>query len=446
MNNKLIKIYDYFSSGDYNSSTKEACVQIEVLLRNQIKKNLSLFTPKVRLQINQYEAEAGKGQKGIEDFNMGEIVGLYRKADLFDECASLFNKDMTPIKMFNLNYVVDIRNKLTHEKDDNFNCSEDSAKIVISLLELLIQLFDSDFFGIGLFGKPGTIVVADNKSTFDKSSIKYLSALDEAMKLFVDAEDNTKLTMIDLGCRDGNLTLCNYLRYSNYIDKVFAISESEELFKAATNHCKEYDNVIPVYIEFDDNLYDNIVSFLSEQGIDSVDIVYSDGRYRQIKDSDAFYRKLRRNLLSDNGGIILKAFDDGSKICYPDPDKILQKIIDKTAALPIVSDRFSGRKIYSQYWKAGFRCIKSFYIINDTVGLSCDDRLDLYEESFDYRMNYFKKLMDNETTNSALRKEVNEMKTHLSKLQDYFCDDSFYYSETNYILVARKQGVNDTRI
>lgn len=438
-NSKLLKIKEFFDNGDYKSCAKEACLYIEILLREQIIKNLSLFSPKLRLQINQYEAERGKGSRSIDDFNMGEIVGLYRKVNFFEEYSNLFKKDMTPIRIFNLNEVVDIRNLLTHETNEDFILSEQSATVVLSLLELLIRTFENnDSLGFGHLVKSGTIISANNKEVINKSFQKYLTVLDSALGIILNGDSRKKLVMVDLGCREGYTTHQIYLQFRNSIDKIYAVCETEEFYASAQEQYGGNENIVFIHIAFDDNLFDHMMNFLDEQQIEKVDVLYSDGRVRNLKEQESFFRKVRRVLLKDGGGVIIKSFDDGSKTCFPDPDCILEKIIEKTASLPIVSDRFNGRKVYSFFWKAGFRNIKALYSINDTVGLSCDERLDLYDESFDYRINYFKKLSENEPLNSIIRNEYKEMSGYLKKLQDMFCDDSFYYCEVNYIFVAVK--------
>jgi hypothetical protein len=173
---------------------------------------------------------------------------------------------------------------------------------------------------------------------------------------------------------------------------------------------------------------EQLVETWESNGFPQPNIIFSDRNYRRLKDPVRDYFIIRRDLLSEKGSCILKGFDDGSKICYPDSDNVLQTIIETTARRKNVSDRYNGRKIYTNFKLAGFSEFARECVVNDTVGLDVDARYSLYEESFDFRKNYFQEGTE----------ERFQMEKALLRLRDFFCNDSFYYCEMNFFVAAMK--------
>ena len=77
------------------------------------------------------------------------------------------------------------------------------------------------------------------------------------------------------------------------------------------------------------------------------------------------------------------------------------------------------------------------YKVHDTIGLTSEEKLEFFEESFSYRLNYLKKKID--MGEIALKTDYEWLMKALSYLkQRFYSEELFYYAETQYVLIAQK--------
>ena len=135
--------------------------------------------------------------------------------------------------------------------------------------------------------------------------------------------------------------------------------------------------------------------------------------------------------------IILRGSDDGSKLCYPNFE-LMQKIIALTASATKVSDRFNGRKIYSQLLGSGFKDIQMLSRMRDIAQFDFEGREALFNESFSYRINYFSRMLDADPSSKKAQNEYNAMKNYLEEFESLFFEQNFWYCEYDYVGLAKK--------
>ncbi|MOA04322.1 hypothetical protein D3C78_1238700 [compost metagenome] len=176
---------------------------------------------------------------------------------------------------------------------------------------------------------------------------------------------------------------------------------------------------------------------LERHGQQRFDVIFSALTLHHLSNPVKALFKLRK-LLKPNGCMILRGADDGSKLAYPDEQGLVQNILSMTQEVEGASDRENGRKLYTQLKKAGFGRIQLLYDVKDTVNKTIEERLSLYQGSFSYRLNNFKKRLDQEPDNTYFQDEYNWMKDALEELEVEFVNDTFYYQETVYLAIARQ--------
>lgn len=275
------------------------------------------------------------------------------------------------------------------------------------------------------------IITAQNDDVFVRQESRYNEALTNVIKQCISKQNPQKeIIFLELDYRNlegisAHLFLYQQLGYK--LGQIFILCENIEQADSITT--KENIEITPVVLDGGFSS-ENLITCWESNGFPNPDIIYSDRNYRRLNDPVHDYIQIRRRLLSEKGAIIIKGFDDGSKICYPDDDYLLDDIIKMTASKATVSDRYNGRKIYNRFKLAGFSDFYCQYIVNDTIEMSIDDRYDLYEESFEFRKNYFDE-------NSDDRKTIEKK---LLQLRNRFCETSFYYCETNFFIGASKGG------
>ena len=90
--------------------------------------------------------------------------------------------------------------------------------------------------------------------------------------------------------------------------------------------------------------------------------------------------KTIKKLLKDDGVLVVRSVDDGSKIFFHD-DEIIRTIIDVHHKSPSVSDIMNGRKLFYQLKMADYNNILMEYQISDTVNLTYEERMQLYDKA-----------------------------------------------------------------
>lgn len=279
------------------------------------------------------------------------------------------------------------------------------------------------------FVSPSKTVAADNDEVF----IRREGCYDEVFSRAVDnalRRHEGKAIVLDLDCRGHEQAHHHLDVLGERAAHLFARVSKRELLPA------EGDEVDPsvtyFYLPQSERFFEELCDVWESNGFPAPDLVYSDTLYRKVDDLEDMLVSLRRGFLSKTGGVVFKCFDDGTKICYPDDD-VLLNIIYKTAELPFVSDRFNGRKMHASLALSGYDSIACEYLINDTIGKSIDERLELFDESFAYRLSYFEK---NAGEDCMRDKAYLEMRHDLKHLRLLFCRDDFFYAETNMFLSA----------
>ena len=178
------------------------------------------------------------------------------------------------------------------------------------------------------------------------------------------------------------------------------------------------------------------MTHLASPHIPRVHIIYSALTLHHLKNPDRVLRRLRKCM--DRGSyIILRGSDDGSKLCYPKSD-LMESIIQKTMEARGVSDRINGRKIYTQLVKDGFRSVKMFSNMKDLSCFSFDEREALFQESFSYRINYFKRALERDPGDPETKKNYQWMRDALDEFENQFFQSDFWYCEYDYVGIGRK--------
>ena len=98
----------------------------------------------------------------------------------------------------------------------------------------------------------------------------------------------------------------------------------------------------------------------------------------------------------------------------------------------------NGRKIYSQLMDTGYDDVQIFTFMRDLSGVDYDQREDVFNASFSYRLDYFKKEMEKDPGSIIAKNEYEWMKKALEMFEDVFFEKSFWYAEYDYVGIARR--------
>lgn len=245
-------------------------------------------------------------------------------------------------------------------------------------------------------------------------------------KLFAN---RNKIRVLDVGCAYG------YVGRSRFADekyeKIIGIDKNENCLKyARSNNIDEKFEYYCTDIE-DINFEKEFSEILTKSGVEQFDLIFITLVLHHLGNAKAFLRKIRK-YLAPNGYIFVRSSDDGSKLSSE--SQLLNQIISKTLSVKGVSDRCHGRKLYSLLVNSGYFNVRVYSYARETSGMSLDEKCNLFNESFSYRINYFKKNMSCNNPRSIA--DFNEMEELLATFEDKFYNNDFWYCEYDYIGVG----------
>lgn len=254
----------------------------------------------------------------------------------------------------------------------------------------------------------------------------------DVLKRYIKVDQ--RYNVLDVGCAYG------FVGESRFSGKSFSNIVGIDKNEKCISRAKEMntDSRFNYYVtdiesdEFDEK----IQAIMCENQIEKFDVIYIALVLHHLKEPLNFLKKVRK-LLSKDGIVIVRGSDDGSKLAYND-NGLMKNIIELTLSVPDVSDRYNGRKIFSQLKKSGFADVDVFSYMRDISSLDFEERENLFNESFSYRINYVKREYEADPHSTQKRNNFLDMEELLAKFQERFYDSTFWYCEYDYIAVAKK--------
>ena len=244
-----------------------------------------------------------------------------------------------------------------------------------------------------------------------------------------------QINILDMGCAYGFVTKDRFSKIPNA--KVIGVDRSEKLIEYAKENSM-FENASYYVLDLEnEETIDNIEEIMEKENIEKFDIIFASLVIHHLKNPNKLLRNVRR-LLAVDGYIIIRGSDDGSMVTYND-DGLIQKVIDLHLSCDGISDRLNGRKIYSQLVSSGYKNVKMINWVKEISGMDLDERYEIFVERFSYRRNYINTLCEKDPYNQANVKKLEEMDYLLSELENKFAEESFWYSEIDFVGVAQKK-------
>lgn len=253
-----------------------------------------------------------------------------------------------------------------------------------------------------------------------------------------------KLKVLDVGCSTGTVTFDVFGDFRNV--QVLGVDKFENCVTEFNERAKEYGldgSMRAEVLDFeDDDWTSNLEGLMHKAKIEAFDLVYCALSLHHMSDSGKVVRKLWK-YIAEGGFIFIRTCDDALKIAYPNAES-LYRLIEKTAQIPRVSDRYHGRKVYSILHRAQYRNIRMHSDLIDTIGKSLEERHAMYYSAFVWRKNYFRRQLDNAKGDDAVEaamEQYGEVLQLLEDIEERFSDGSFYFGY--YITIATAQKKNE---
>lgn len=172
--------------------------------------------------------------------------------------------------------------------------------------------------------------------------------------------------------------------------------------------------------------------------VEKIDLAFSALTLHHLKNPSLLLLKLYE-ILSDDGVLVIRGADDGSKMCHPGGELMSEFLLRYNNLINSVSDRYFGRKMFKLLYDAGYVNIRMRYSVSDTCEKSRLQKELMYKVGFSYRIKRLDELEKRNLNNQKLLKEIAWQKDALGKIKALFSQREFWYSNTTYIAIARVQ-------
>ena len=409
------KVLNELGAASYKKEIEEALENSSVLVSVATKKEF-LESQWVAYERESFHNDILSGRKVkacIVPFLKG-ITGL-------DVPRSLRNYQTFQIGISSNGEVVDFVKKFlkSEDKKESFNYHKEEISLIT--------------------GKHLSSYKAENKSELKRLRIQAINTREpdqNAIKYVLDhMPQKEQLSILDMGCAYGFVTKDRFAKIPNA--KVIGVDRSEILIDYAKENSMFNGASYYVLDLEDEEVIDNLYEIMQKENIEKFDIIFASLVIHHLKNPNKLLRNIRK-VLADDGYIIIRGSDDGSIVTYND-DGLIQKVVDLHLSCDGISDRLNGRKIYSQLVSSGYKNVKMINWVKEVSGMDLDERNEIFIERFSYRKNYIKTQCEKDPYNTANRKKLEEMEYLLSELENKFSEESFWYSEIDFVGVAQKK-------
>ena len=409
------KVLNELGAASYKKEIEEALENSSVLVSVATKKEF-LESQWVAYERESFHNDILSGRKVkacIVPFLKG-ITGL-------DVPRSLRNYQTFQIGISSNGEVVDFVKKFlkSEDKKESFNYHKEEISLIT--------------------GKHLSSYKAENKSELKRLRIQAINTREpdqNAIKYVLDhMPQKEQLSILDMGCAYGFVTKDRFAKIPNA--KVIGVDRSDLLIDSAKENSMFNGASYYVLDLEDEEVIDNLYEIMQKENIEKFDIIFASLVIHHLKNPNKLLRNIRK-VLADDGYIIIRGSDDGSIVTYND-DGLIQKVVDLHLSCDGISDRLNGRKIYSQLVSSGYKNVKMINWVKEVSGMDLDERNEIFIERFSYRKNYIKTQCEKDPYNAANRKKLEEMEYLLSELENKFSEESFWYSEIDFVGVAQKK-------
>ena len=251
-----------------------------------------------------------------------------------------------------------------------------------------------------------------------------------------ELSQKNRVNVLDLGCADGYLTVKVFDSFKDKLNLVVGVDHEEACIKTAREQFGAPYHFDKVELEAE-SFENNLKSILTDLGIMQVDLVFCSLVLHHLTDPKKTLKKIRR-FLRPGGYIYLRSCDDDEIIGYPDEDNLIRSTIQSTYALPGMSDRLHGRKLFGEVYGSGYTNIRVFPYYVSTASMGTDARMQFFFDIFYWRKNRFKYLLDKNPGNQEFLQRYNQYCENYDTIEDRFYDPSFFFKVSGPIVIATK--------
>jgi 2-polyprenyl-3-methyl-5-hydroxy-6-metoxy-1,4-benzoquinol methylase len=448
-------IANNLSHQEYTHAAYESIKIIEIAFRKLLVDGLARLSDKNRLIVMQAILDIGKGDKGVEEFGLGQILGVLRKSNFYSAWEESTGKDLSAIRIINFDALNNIRIKIIHAGGE---ATEFEAELLFQAVRGVTQAFgimsleaqeqDNDsskqiIIKSNAYKKSERIKnVYDARGKEEKRRLKIQQELTRKEDVKVVSElirGRENINIFDVGCNNGDYIIdrLTHIGIKESISNFIGVDVDEQLIKDAKN---KYENEKYHFYEMDagtKRFPDEIRNIMDTHKIKGFDLIVASMLLLHLEKPYKLLKTLRK-ILNPNGHIFIRDIDDGLAIAFPDPDNILERILEISSSIKIAGFRKNGRQIYSLLKKSGFEKIKFHSESINTIGRTHDEREALFHINFAYVLNDLRVATEQFPDSTEWKSAYEWLKEEYEALEEMFQRDDFFYQMGTVVFSAGK--------
>lgn len=246
--------------------------------------------------------------------------------------------------------------------------------------------------------------------------------------------DRKKYNVLVLGCAYGFVAETRF-GLDDDIEHVICIDKNREVVEKARELYSTYPHMQFFAADVQGDTYvSELRKIMESLGIDGFDMMFTSDIFRYLNNPRATIRSTRK-LLTDDGILIIRDSDDANKIAYPDKEKYLQTIIEKTEKAPGMPNYRIGRELPLLIRNSGFTLCDIRTDIHTTIQMNYEEKEEFFLSTFGSRKSIAAQVLSSPING---KKELENLIAAIDNLENTFYNADFWYSESNLVFIAQK--------
>lgn len=268
----------------------------------------------------------------------------------------------------------------------------------------------------------------------------------QAIYAVLNRFERCDLTVLDLGCGDGEVT-CSRFGGIAAVSRIICVDSDArqlETAKARIERDPNKEKYCICQIDLRDNdLVPQLRRVLKENKIDKVDIVFSALTFHYLPHPEIVLSHIK-TIIADDGYIILRELDDDTKIYYSQGDIMsdwMDQAVSSYQKVSQYSDRNCARKMHSWLALQGYSDIKLFFDQIDTCGKTPQERKDIFYIMVGFRKARAEKMLRDRPGSAESERYLHDVIQSCTELEGLFEEKDFWFFFTNYVAIARNHSL-----
>jgi SAM-dependent methyltransferase len=446
LEDQIEQIRQDIQSERYTVAAKECAGIIEFAFREIYRRSIGEVDGSTRKKAFEVEDRLGGPSKDVSSFTLGELVGLFREAKLFDAYSKATGRKLRAITMIDFSQVVTVRNRMQHGREE---VGRGEAQLFLHCVENMLEAFGILSLEAAEQGHPaaGRAVRPDEfrhatwrekqqSSTYNAQDAGELERLADQgeltrtfdLQMFEYALGGVSrpLTGLDIGCSQGDITRDRFGSFEDAFDIVIGVDSDPECIRGAGAELEQGSPYVFAELDIEGaSAEDNLHQLLIEHAAPDRPVVAFLSMILHHLAAPIRVLKLLRSVLPRGSKVVIHTLDDGLILGYPSRDDRLARVLEAGGLGR--ADPFHGRKLHYQLYRSGFRKLQLFGAPYFLPNYDESVRQMMFRMAFGFRPKPYERAIESGEAGAELEQTLAQLRDDLEEIELDFQDPAFSY-------------------